>query len=204
MLIARTPALLKKVYYSLKWDLRSNDNAIYLTFDDGPTPGVTEEILNVLRHYDAKATFFCIGRNVERNPYLFSSIVDEGHSAGNHTYSHLNGWVTKNREYFNDIETAGLLIKSSLFRPPYGKIRRSQIKYLCKSYRIIMWDIMSYDFDPDASKEKCLNNVLDYIRPGSIIVFHDSLKAADKVLYALPLLLEYGKEFHFLFKPIVI
>jgi peptidoglycan/xylan/chitin deacetylase (PgdA/CDA1 family) len=192
MLIARTPALLKKIYYSLKWDLRRDDNAIYLTFDDGPTPGVTEEVLNILHQFNARATFFCIGRNVERYPHLFSRIINEGHSAGNHTYSHLNGWTTKNREYFQDIETAGLLIKSLLFRPPYGKIRRSQIKYLCKKYIIIMWDIISYDFSPDVSKEKCLNNVLDRIRPGAIIVFHDSIKAADRMLFALPRILEYS------------
>ncbi len=202
MLIPRTPAILKKVYYSLKWDLRSNDKAIYLTFDDGPTQNVTEEVLNILKRYNAKATFFCIGRNVERYPELFSRIINEGHSAGNHTYSHLNGWITKNKEYFCDIETARLLIKSSLFRPPYGKIRRSQIRHLCKSYKIIMWDIMSYDFDPYVSKEKCISNVLNSIRPGSIIVFHDSLKTADKVVYALPEILDYSKTNNFICKAI--
>ncbi len=192
MLIAHTPSLLKKIYYSLKWDLSNSENAIYLTFDDGPTPDITEEVLKILHQFEAHATFFCIGRNVERFPHLFSRIIKEGHTAGNHTYSHLNGWITKNKEYFNDIETAGHLINSSLFRPPYGKIRRSQIKQLCKTYKIIMWDILSYDFDPDVSKEKCLTNVIESLRPGSIIVFHDSIKAADRMLYALPRVLEHS------------
>lgn len=190
MLPSRTPALVKKLYYSLTWDMDGGTNAVFLTFDDGPTPGVTEPVLEILKSHQAKATFFCIARNAERNPGLCSRILAEGHRIGNHTYSHLNGMKTKNSDYFNDIELAQSYTPSNLFRPPYGMIRPSQIRHLKKQFSIIMWDIMSYDYDPAVSREKCLDNVISTLRPGSIIVFHDSVKASEKVLYALPRVLE--------------
>ena len=194
MLSSRTPLLVKKIYNTLTWDIHDRDDTVYLTFDDGPTPDVTGQILDILKKYDARATFFCIGRNAERNPLLYNRIISEGHAVGNHTYSHLNGLKTKNNDYYNDIRLAQSITPSDLFRPPYGMIRPSQINYLRKLYTIIMWDIMSYDYDPGVSKEKCLANVLTTVRPGSIVVFHDSVKASEKVLYALPRVVEFLKE----------
>jgi peptidoglycan/xylan/chitin deacetylase (PgdA/CDA1 family) len=194
MLPSRTPGLVKKLYFGLTWDLYDIDDSVFLTFDDGPTPGVTEQVLDILKAYEASATFFCIGRNAERNPELCSRIRAEGHAVGNHTYSHLNGMKTKNKDYYSDIQLARSFTPSELFRPPYGMISPSQIRHLKKQYAIIMWDIMSYDYDPGVSKEKCLANVVSAVRPGSIVVFHDSVKASEKVLYALPGVLEGVRE----------
>lgn len=190
MVSARTPYIIKKIYYSLIWDLHNGEKDLYLTFDDGPVPGITLEVLDILDTYNARATFFCIGRNVERYPEIYSQILKRGHAVGNHTYSHLKGWKTKSKEYYSDIKLAGSFIKSNLFRPPYGKIKRAQLKHLRHHYNIIMWDVMSYDFSKSVSKEKCLSIVLNNIRPGSIIVFHDSVKAKEKVVYALPRLIK--------------
>ncbi len=193
MVSAKTPYLIKKIYYSLIWDLRDGKKEIYLTFDDGPTPSVTPRVLDILDSYNAKATFFCIGKNVERYPAIYDEILKRGHAVGNHTYSHLKGWEINNREYYADIELAGALIKSKLFRPPYGKIKRTQLKYLRHYYNIIMWDVISMDFNEKISNEKCLSVVLENIRPGSIVVFHDSVKASGKMFYALPeLIKEYS------------
>ena len=194
MLIAKTPYILKKIYYSLIWDLKNGQKDIFLTFDDGPNPEITPLVIKILDDFNAKATFFCIGRNVERFPEIMQQIKDKGHSIGNHTYSHLKGWITSNTEYYRDIELAGKFIHTDLFRPPYGKIKRSQLKYLRQFYKIIMWDVMSSDYDQSISKEKCVKNVIENIRPGSIVVFHDSEKSKDRMLYALPRVLEYLKE----------
>ena len=191
---AQIPTLVKKIYYSLTWDFYDHSGDIFLTFDDGPTPGITEQVLEILKTYGALASFFCIGRNAERNPELVRRISAEGHTIGNHTYSHLNGLKTNNRDYFNDIELAQTLFRSGLFRPPYGMIRPSQVRFLRTLYTIIMWDVMSYDYDAHVTKEKCLGNVLKNVSPGSIVVFHDSLKASEKVLFALPGVLEFLKE----------
>jgi peptidoglycan-N-acetylglucosamine deacetylase len=190
----RTPELIKKIFFSLTWDFHGRYDEVFLTFDDGPTPGITEQILDILKKYSAGASFFCIGRNAERNPELIRRIKAEGHTIGNHTYSHLNGLKTSNRIYFNDIQLARTLIPAVLFRPPYGMIRPSQLLRLQKMYTIIMWDVMSYDYSSGITKEKCLANVLKNVRPGSIVVFHDSIKASEKVLYALPGVLEFLKE----------
>ena len=202
MIIAKTPYLLKRIYYSLFWDLKNGQKEVYLTFDDGPNPDVTPAILEILNQYHAKATFFCIGRNVERFPDVFSQITNEGHKTGNHTYSHLKGWITSNAEYYNDIELAGKLIHSGLFRPPYGKIRRTQLKYLRQFYSIIMWDVMSNDYDASMTPEKCVENVIKYARPGSIIVFHDSEKSEKRTLVALPRILEILRNREYTFKSI--
>ncbi len=190
MVSARTPYIIKKIYYSLIWDLNNGEKDLYLTFDDGPTPGITLKVLNILDKYNAKATFFCIGRNVERYPEIYGQILKRGHFAGNHTYSHLKGWETESREYYSDIKLAGSFIKSNLFRPPYGKIKRTQLKHLRHYYNIIMWDVMSFDFSQSVTKEKCLSLVLNNVRPGSIIVFHDSPKASENMFYALPKLIK--------------
>ncbi|UCH15259.1 MAG: polysaccharide deacetylase family protein [Bacteroidales bacterium] len=202
MVSARTPYIIKKIYYSLIWDLYSSEKDLYLTFDDGPVPDITLEVLDILETYNAKATFFCIGRNVERYPEIYNQILKKGHAAGNHTYSHLKGWKTKSNDYYSDIELAGSFINSNLFRPPYGKIKRAQLKHLRYFYNIIMWDVMSFDFRKSISKEKCLSIVLNNIRQGSIIVFHDSVKAREKVLYALPEVLKVMQDKGYTFKSI--
>lgn len=198
-MVAKTPLILKKVFYSLIWDIKKGDRQIFLTFDDGPHPDITPEILDILDKYNAKATFFSIGRNVERYEAVYKQIIERGHNAGNHTYSHLNGWTTGNNEYFEDINLAGRFIDSSLFRPPYGKIKRSQLKYLKSIYNIIMWDVMPCDFDHSISPERCLDITIKNVRQGSIVVFHDSEKSKERVLYALPRMLEHfsGEGFTF-------
>ncbi|MFM2207973.1 MAG: hypothetical protein RL213_1948 [Bacteroidota bacterium] len=169
----------------------SKEKVLYLTFDDGPIPEVTPWVLEQLDHFGAKATFFCIGNNVRKHRNVYQRILQSGHSVGNHTYHHLNGWSTFNSDYFKDIELCNRLVGSELFRPPYGKIRPTQIARLKYAYRIIMWDVLSRDYDRNLTGETVLNTVLENSRPGSIIVFHDSLKAEERLRYALPKVLEH-------------
>jgi peptidoglycan/xylan/chitin deacetylase (PgdA/CDA1 family) len=165
---------------------------IYLTFDDGPHPEITPYVLNQLKEYDARATFFCIGKNVEAHPALYARILQEGHSVGNHTYSHINGWKTGGREYAADIARARTLIKSPLFRPPYGRIKRSQLKFLKQEgYRPVMWNILSGDFDKRLGPEDCKRNVIGSAETGAVIVFHDSEKAWPRLEQALPGVLKF-------------
>jgi peptidoglycan/xylan/chitin deacetylase (PgdA/CDA1 family) len=201
MTFVRIPRILKLLYPNLLWEF-PEEEVLYLTFDDGPTPRITQEVLSTLGKLKAHATFFCIGRNAERYPGILKQITEEGHSIGNHTYSHLKGWFTPNHEYYEDILLAAGIIRSELFRPAYGMIKPSQIRHLKKQFKIVLWDIMSYDFSLSTSKEKCLDNVVRYAQPGSVIVFHDSVKASEKMLYALPRVLEYFGEKGFVFKSI--
>jgi peptidoglycan/xylan/chitin deacetylase (PgdA/CDA1 family) len=190
------------VFPEITWEIQDAKPSLYLTFDDGPTPEITTEVLSVLAHFNTRATFFCIGRNVERNPDIYRQILAGGHATGNHTYSHLKGWFTPDREYYSDINLAGQFIHSGLFRPAYGMITPSQLRHLGLLYRIVLWDIMSYDFDYHTTPAKCLNNVLHCARAGSIIVFHDSVKASRKLLYTLPRVLECFAEKGYAFKSI--
>jgi peptidoglycan/xylan/chitin deacetylase (PgdA/CDA1 family) len=170
---------------------------VYLTFDDGPHPTITPFILEQLALFHAKATFFCIGKNVTEHPGVFQRLLAEGHVVGNHTHNHLNGWKTDNHTYIKNIRLAAAHISSRLFRPPYGRIRMSQVRMLSRPARpwaIYMWDILSGDFDTELSPEDCLANVLKHITPGSIIVFHDSDKAWQRMSYALPQVLQFCKE----------
>ncbi|MGG9971274.1 polysaccharide deacetylase family protein [Ferruginibacter sp. SUN002] len=200
----KTPRWLKKIYGSCEWDVPvTNVKTIYLTFDDGPHPTITPFVLNELNKYDAKATFFCIGNNVETYPEIYKQVITEGHSVGNHTFDHLNGWRTDTVKYLQNIAAAEKLINSDLFRPPYGRISRSQIKALVDrvpSLRIIMWSVLSGDFDNTISTEKCLDNVLENAGDGSIIVFHDSEKAFKNLQYALPETLKYFSKKGYQFK----
>jgi peptidoglycan/xylan/chitin deacetylase (PgdA/CDA1 family) len=181
---------MKRFYPGVIWDKRGSGQKLFLTFDDGPTPEITEKVLDILDSYHAKATFFCLGRNVERHPEIYDEILKRGHAVGNHTYSHLKGWDYKNEKYFQDIELATQHIDSSIFRPPYGRIRRSQLRHLKEKYTIILWDVMSHDYENRVSKEQSLKAVLRYTKAGSILVFHDSVKAWDKLQYLLPQVLE--------------
>ncbi len=191
MYLRKIPYLLRLLYkQSIIWDFSFTNNEIFLTFDDGPHPDTTPEILSTLEKFNIKATFFCIGKNVEKYPELLSLIVKDGHSIGNHTYSHINGWKTDCNSYINDVEKTDEFVSSTLFRPPYGKISPNQIKRLRSKYKIILWDVISGDFDANLSKEKCLDGVLKNTVKGSIVVFHDSLKAQENARYVLPRFIE--------------
>jgi peptidoglycan/xylan/chitin deacetylase (PgdA/CDA1 family) len=204
MYLIKTPYLLKKFYpKELIWSKVRNHKIIYLTFDDGPIPIVTPFVLETLKIFDAKATFFCIGENISKNPEIYERIKTDGHAIGNHTYNHLRGWSTDDDIYLENIIKCQELTKTSLFRPPYGRIKKSQIKLLKSKYpeqKIIMWDVLSGDFDLKLSPEKCLKNVIKHTSNGSIVVFHDSLKAQKRLEHTLPLALELwtkeGYRFH--------
>lgn len=191
MLIAKIPRLLRKTFRSLTWELPAEDRKVYLTFDDGPTPEVTEWVLDRLDEYQARATFFCLGKNVEANPGIFEMIKTREHAVGNHTYSHKKGFRTSVRSYIKDVDRAAELIQSDLFRPPYGRIRPAQVRALNKKYRIIMWSVLSVDYDPGLQEKQVIRNVVENVRPGSVIVFHDSLKARKNLYVALPEVLAF-------------
>ena len=169
------------------------ENKIYLTFDDGPVPEITPQVLQILKSYDSKATFFCVGDNVGKHPELFSEIRTEGHARGNHTYNHLRAWTTSAGEYMRNVEACRVINESRLFRPPHGQLTPGLIRELGKNYRIIMWSVLSGDFDKRLRPEQCLDITLRYAKAGSIVVFHDSIKASRNMLYALPLFLEHFK-----------
>ncbi len=188
----KTNSIIKWLLPNFLWEIKTDRKVVYLTFDDGPTPEITNWVLSQLQLFDAKATFFCIGNNIERNPEIFDNMIRSGHAIGNHTQDHTNGWNTKFEDYIKNVKlcadqiaTHGL--DSKLFRPPYGKLKMSQSKKLLQlGYKIVMWDILSADFDQIITPEDCLNNVLRNIAPGSIIIFHDSVKAFANLEYALP------------------
>lgn len=185
----KPPKFLRRLMPDLIWDIEDERN-VFLTFDDGPTPGITEWILTTLDKYDAKATFFCLGKNVEAYPDLYQRIIDAGHRVGNHTYSHQKGWSMPTDRYVEDVDFAADFIQSDLFRPPYARITPAQTRALAQRYRLIMWDIISRDYNRQISPETCLRNVLPYLEGGSIVVFHDSVKAFRNMRYALPRTLE--------------
>jgi peptidoglycan/xylan/chitin deacetylase (PgdA/CDA1 family) len=180
------------MYKQCIWEMPGDGHKVYLSFDDGPHPVVTGFVLDLLKEHGALATFFCIGKNVAEYGELYQRISTEGHRVANHTHTHPNGWNTTDQDYINDIRAASVLIDSDLFRPPYGRVRFSQLgKILGElNLRPVMWSVLSGDFDPGTSRERCARNVIRHMKPGSIIVFHDSLKAFDKLKYALPLVLE--------------
>jgi peptidoglycan/xylan/chitin deacetylase (PgdA/CDA1 family) len=202
----KTNSLIKKVFNNLVWDIPNSDKKIFLTFDDGPIPEITEWVLDILKSEEIKATFFCIGDNIKKHPEVYKRILAEGHQTGNHTFNHLNGWKTKTNHYIDNFklcETECLKLNSEhsfLFRPPYGKIKPSQTKAIRNlGYKIIMWDVLSYDFDPNIIPEKCLENVISNTEQGSIIVFHDSKKAEKNLKYALPKAIQILKNKGFVF-----
>jgi peptidoglycan-N-acetylglucosamine deacetylase len=201
----KTPWLLRKYYSDCVWDIATDEKIIYLSFDDGPHAKATPFILDQLRSFGAKATFFCIGKNVLEEPGLYKNILEEGHRVGNHTHNHLNGWKTSDADYFNNIQLAAKYIDSNLFRPPYGRISKFQIRHLTQDplrFRIIMWDVLSADFDRSISGDECALNVIRTSRPGSIVIFHDSAKAYDRMCVALPKVLEYFSQSGFSFRAI--
>jgi peptidoglycan/xylan/chitin deacetylase (PgdA/CDA1 family) len=202
MYLVKTPLLLKKLYpKNLLWNKPRKDKVIYLTFDDGPIPIVTPWVLKTLNKFNIKATFFCIGENITKYPEIFSQLKADGHAIGNHTFNHLNGWKTNNDTYLTNYHKCQEITNTRLFRPPFGRIKRSQIKKLAlQNTQIIMWDVLSGDFDTKLSPEKCLSHVLNHTENGSIVVFHDSLKAWDRLEYTLPKALAYWTEQGFRFE----
>jgi peptidoglycan/xylan/chitin deacetylase (PgdA/CDA1 family) len=186
MYLSKTPKLLKALYPNLIWDFHAHKGVVYLTFDDGPIPEVTPYVLQVLAQYQIKATFFCIGDNVRKHPGVFEEIIKAGHAIGNHTFNHLNGWGTDKNTYQQNTLACEPYFKTNLFRPPYGRIKRSQIKLLQEKFKIVMYDVLSGDFDQKSSPEKCFQNVLKHSSDGAIIVFHDSLKAYANLKESLP------------------
>ena len=206
--MVQTPKLVQWLFPQRVWAFPRTKNDIYLTFDDGPIPEVTPWVLEVLKEYNAKATFFCIGDNIRKHPEIFNAINAQGHRIGNHTYHHINGKDASLNQYVADVvkteETINELkdneqptLPTKLFRPPYGKLKRRQAKAIQElGYRIVMWDVLSADFDTEISEEKCLRNVMQHIKPGSIVVFHDSIKAEKNLRYVLPKVLAYLKGVH--------
>lgn len=187
------PKFFTDLFPGLTWNYPVDENKIYLTFDDGPTEGVTPWVLDMLKKYEVKATFFCLGKKVEMHPDIYERIVAEGHRIGNHTYSHLKGWETRTGQYVQDVDLANDLVKSNLFRPPYGRIKSSQTRLLRKRYKIIMWNLLSMDYSRWVTPKRCANIVLNNLKAGSIIVFHDSFKAEKKMKYGLVKLLDEAK-----------
>ncbi len=223
---AKTPKIIQSIFSDFVWKIERSDEKqkeIYLTFDDGPIPKITDWVLQTLDSFNAKATFFCVGDNIKKHPEVIQNILEKDHAIGNHTFNHLNGWITNTKRYLENVNQSEKIFKSTvenirkekrgdpstidqqqttrLFRPPYGKIKPSQRKVLQnKGYQIIMWDVLSADFDQNISKEKCLKNVIESVENGSIIVFHDSFKAFKKLQYALPKTLTYLVDNGFTFK----
>ncbi len=191
MYLVKTPLFIQKHFPNFTWKMPGKDPVIYLTFDDGPVPEVTPWVLDQLKEYNAKATFFCVGDNVRKNPELLIRLEKEGHIAGNHTFSHLNAWNSENLDYFHDVRRCAALTHSGLFRPPYGRLKPKQVQFLQRHYRIIMWDVLSGDFDRQITPEQCFQNVARNAGPGSIVVFHDSIKASERMRFALPRVLEH-------------
>ena len=228
--LSKTPTIIQRLFKNYSWRFPITDKKVmYLTFDDGPTPEITEWTLEELNKFNAKATFFCIGKNIENHPEIFQKVIENGHSIGNHTHNHLNGWKTNNVSYLENIEKANISIQSTvnsfqsntekkkgnnskfkiqnsefLFRPPYGKIKPRQAKELIKKgVKIILWDVLSGDFDAQLSKEKSFENCVKHSKNGSIIVFHDSVKASEKLKYVLPKILAHFNDKGFVFEKIL-
>ncbi len=206
--LVKTPLLLKWLYPSRIWSLPNEEKAVYFTFDDGPIPEITPWVLDTLNEYNAKATFFCIGENVRKHPDIFRRILSEGHSVGNHTYNHVNGWKTSTAEYIANCKKAEKVFheqsnlnqkpNTKLFRPPYGKLSfRQSMKLRKLGYKIVMWDVLTFDFHPKFTKEQCLQNAINNTEVGSVIVFHDSLKAERNLRYTLPKVLDFASANNF-------
>ena len=205
----QTPGLLQFLFPQFTWKKRNASNEIYITFDDGPVPEATPLVLHYLKEYDARATFFCVGENVKRYPEIFHQIIAEGHSVGNHTFHHLNGWKTSSKEFLDDVEKCQKVIAphcswddKPLMRPPYGRLKRSQWKKLRNHYQIIMWDVLSGDFSSAIDTGTCLNKSIKYAKAGSIVLFHDSVKTIDKIKKVLPAFLRHFNQLGYSFRPL--
>lgn len=202
ILLIQPKSFLKLIYPKAVWKINTIEKIIYLTFDDGPIPGLTEWVLDELKKFDAKATFFCVGSNILKNPDIFERIKQEGHMVANHTMYHPRGFKTESLNYINEVEDCRKIVKNDLFRPPYGQLKRSQYKALLdKGFKIIFWDVISYDYEK-ISEKACANNVILNTKPGSIVLFHDNYKAEKNLRYSLPLYLKHFAHLHYKFNVI--
>lgn len=202
LLLIQPRSFLKLIYPKAVWKINTSEKIIYLTFDDGPISGLTEWVLDELKKYDAKATFFCVGANILKNPTIFKRIIREGHRVANHTMFHPKGFKTKNLDYLKEVNQCKELVKNDLFRPPYGQLKRSQYKALLdKGFKIIFWDVISYDYEK-INEKACLNNVIRNTKPGSIVLFHDNYKAEKNLRYSLPLYLKHFAHLQYKFNVI--
>lgn len=200
MYFVRSPKLFELLYPELIWRMPDADKKLYLTFDDGPDKTVTPLLLDILDQFKAKATFFCVGKKVEKFPELIKQIKDAGHSVGNHTYSHLKGKNVSTESFLENISACNNLLLTRLFRPPFGSIKRNQIKQLKDQYKIYMWSVLPGDFDQNISKEKCLHRSIKYTSDGTIIVYHDNEKTKEKVLYTIPKYIEHFQKLGYTFE----
>jgi peptidoglycan/xylan/chitin deacetylase (PgdA/CDA1 family) len=198
----RLPIFVTALYKSAEWRMPDTEKVVYLTFDDGPIPEVTPWVLDFLRNQDIQATFFCVGENVVKYPEVYQQVLEGGHSVGNHTYNHWQGLKHADQEFFRNIEKAGEYIDSDLFRPPHGFMKTSQYRYLKNKYRIIMWDLVTCDYDRQLTPDQVFSNVTDFVRPGSIITFHDSIKAQANLTEVLPRAVKWLKEEGYRFEAI--
>ena len=207
----KTAWWVRQVLPQYTWKVDTEEQVIFLTFDDGPIPEVTEYVLDQLEQYQAKATFFCVGDNVRKHPDIYNQVIAAGHQVGNHTFHHLNGWKTNDGVYLENIGQCRQIMQAQaeveltskpLFRPPYGKIRKNQMKQLSADYQVIMWDVLTYDFDAQLSPERCLEKAIAHTTAGSIVVFHDSVKSIDKLKWVLPRYLQHFTELGFGFRGI--
>lgn len=200
MYFVQSPFFLRWMYPKVVWNKSRKDKILYLTFDDGPIPEITPWILDILANFNAKATFFCVGENIKKYPEIFERIIHEGHQVGNHTYNHLRGWDYSDEEYLENVYKCQELTKTNLFRPPYARAKKSQLKVLQNDFEIIYWDVLSGDFDINLSPSNCYKNIINHTKNGSIIVLHDNIKAIPRVEYVLPKLLSHFTESGYTFK----
>lgn len=190
----QVPSFLTGLLPGALWRGPSAERQVFLTFDDGPVPEVTPWVLDLLKRENIPACFFCVGENVQRHPDLYQQILDDGHLTGNHSFNHIQGMKTTDADYFANIDKAARYIDSPFFRPPHGFLRRSQFRQLRQKYQVVMWDVVSRDYLPSLSPEQVVRNVLNFVRPGSVIIFHDSLKARKNLYAALPVVIQALKE----------
>jgi peptidoglycan/xylan/chitin deacetylase (PgdA/CDA1 family) len=199
-LLLQPNGLMRRLYGKALWNFSRKENTIYLTFDDGPVPGLTEWVLDELRRVDAKATFFCVGENILNHRGVFDRIKKEGHTVANHTMTHIRGFKSSVSNYIREAEECRDLVQNNLFRPPYGQLKRSQYKALLDlGYRIILWDVISYDYE-QISEKRVAANVLKNTKNGSVVLFHDNIKAENNLKYALPVFLRHFSQRGFSFK----
>ncbi len=200
ILLIQPKPIIRKIYPKALWNLSRNEKNLYLTFDDGPIPGLTEWVLDELDKFNAKATFFCVGANILKHPAIFERIKEKGHAVANHTMHHIKGFKNTVADYLKEAEECRKLVGNNLFRPPYGQLKRSQYKALKdRSYKIVLWDVISYDYET-ISEKTCADNVIRYSKNGSIVLFHDNWKAEKNMKYALPLFLEHFSKLNYSFK----